>query len=333
MHRTLVAALAAWSCAALGSCRPRAAAPPSLDAAHGATRVPAASAVDPPQAAPPSDGDAQFLVLTLAGELVLRTPQDGQGRVLAREVSRALYDAALELVWLEGAELRVVDLRRPERAPIVVVRDWPGTSSLSIKHPASYVASNETCDVGDTIDVTWDEHPRVYRVAEDSGDLPVVAGDWLGAELQRAPRELTPEPAFSLLHEQPFVQLPPGVGRCVEDPGECGRVVSFGSLGLQLVLAVTLRGDCWHPYCLFRDPASGAFSSPLAGERWKGDGNRPGPCGEYAFDRAGSSFLVGTRLCGPGGECRDVGGQTLGWRNPGPVVGAPSDGEMAPDSE
>jgi hypothetical protein len=295
----------------------------------GPTLVP----VDPPAAAPPSQVNEAFLVLTVAGELVLRTAQDAHGRVLAGEVSRALYDSALELVWLEGAELRVVDLRQPERAPVVIVREWPGTSSLSIKHPASHVASNETCDVGDPIFFDWDEHPRVSGVGERNVDLPLVATEWLSAELHRAPRALMHERTFSLLHQQPFVALPPGVGHCVDDPGECGRVVAFGGLGLELVLATTLRGDCWHPYCLFREPASGAFSSPLPGERWRGEGNRPGPCGEYHFDRAGTSFLEGTRLCGASGACRDVNGRVLGWRNPGPVVGAPSDGEMAPVPE
>ena len=330
MQRTL--ALAA--CAALGSCGPRPAAPATIDARHGPASAAPAAAVEPTEAAPPPDVDAEFLVLTRAGELVLRTARDVLRRVLAREVNRALYDSALELVWLEGQDFRVVDLRRPESAPIVIVRDWRGTSSLSIERAGSYVANNETCDVGDPIRFVWDEHPRVDRFGDENLEQPVVvARDWLNTELHRAPRPDTSEPTFSLLREQPFVELPPGVGHCVEDPGECGRVVSFGNLGLQLVLATTLRGDCWHPYCLFRDPASGVFSSPLPGERWRGEGNRPGPCGDYAFDRAGTTFLVGTRLCDAGGRCQDVDGQALGWRNPGSVVGAPSDGEMAPDPE
>jgi hypothetical protein len=72
----------------------------------------------------------------------------------------------------------------------------------------------------------------------------------------------------------------------------------------------------------------------LPGDHWKGDaGNKPGPCGNYAFDTSGKIFLNVNRLCGPGIRCQPIDGYVLGWRNPGPVVGAPGDMTLIPDSE
>jgi hypothetical protein len=290
-----------------------------------------------PEAPAPAVGDDEFLVLTPGsergpGDLVLRTAGGGV-RILARSVSDALYDPKLELVWLEGDSLRVVDLRRPEAEPILIVREWQGTSRLTIHHPASSLSNNETCDVGDGASLEWDEDPRLERMDERTLELPLESREWLRAELHRVARDISESVTFSTSDERSRLALPPGVARC-EDPDECGRAVPFGASGLQLVLAVTMTGDCWHPYCLFHDPSSGQWSSPLLGERWKGAaGNTAGPCGNYAFDRAATSFLIDGRLCGPDERCNDIGGRALGWRHPGPIVGAPSDGSMAPDPE
>jgi hypothetical protein len=271
-------------------------------------------------------------VVTRSGDLVLRTAK-ATLRVLARSVSDALYDPKLELVWLEGDSLRVVDLRRPGTDPIVIARDWQRTSRLSISHPASSLSDNETCDVGDATSLTWDENPKLERIDEQDVELRLESKDWLRAELHRPSRTVMDEAAFSLRYEQPRVQLPADIAHC-EDPDECGRTVAFGASGLQLVLAVTLTGDCWHPYCLFHDPKSGVWTSPVLGDRWQGSaGGQAGPCGDYAFDRTGRSFLLGDRLCEIGGGCQDLGGDALGWRNPGSSVGAPSDFSMAPDPD
>jgi hypothetical protein len=308
---------------------PRAGSPPA--AASSAVMSPAAPSSARAAPEPPAGADDEFLVVTASGDLVLRTAQ-GIVRVLAESVSSALYDPTLELVWLEGDSLRVVDLRQPGAAPVVIARDWVGTSELSIRHPASSLSNNETCDVGDATSLIWDENPKLERIDEQPRELQLDATDWLRAELHRAAREPSDDGASSLRSEQPRVQLPAGA-RC-DDPDECGRAVTFDASGLQLVLALTLLGDCWHPYCLLHDPTTGAWSSPLLGDRWRGAaGDRAGPCGMYAFDRSGTSFLIGDRLCGPDERCQDLGGEALGWRNPGRNVGAPSDMSMAPDPD
>ncbi len=342
--RTKFAFVGAALSAALGACRPSQNASPAepssppipasmaspqsvLPDAVVATAAPSGAAAIPE---PHAGVDDEFLVLTAARELVLRTAQ-GIVRVLARSVSDALYDPKLELVWLEGDSLRVLDLRQPGADPVLVAPNWVGTSQLSISHPASSVSSNERCDFGDATVLTWDDNPKLERIAEQTSELRLESGGWLQAELHRAARELSDDTASSLQSEQPRMGLPAGVARC-GDPEECGRAVTFDASGLELVLAVTLQGDCWHPYCLFHDPKSGAWSSPLPGDRWRGSADgKAGPCGTYAFNRSGLSFLIGDRLCGPGERCQALGGRALGWRNPGRNVGAPSDMSMAPD--
>jgi hypothetical protein len=83
---------------------------------------------------------------------------------------------------------------------------------------------------------------------------------------------------------------------------------------------------------VFHDAKTGSFSSPTLGTRWKGPGDRAGPCGLYYFDRSGKTFLDAGRVCGADERCQDAGGFVLGWRHPGIVVGAESDGSMAPDA-
>jgi len=290
----------------------------------------AASAAEPSTAdARPVEAEDQFLVVTPSNDLVLRT-RERVVRVLAQSVQEALYDAKLELIWVEGDSLRVVDLRKPNSKPIPIVRQWPGTSSLTISHPASTVTDNETCDVGDAVWLKWTEQPKLDLIADEDRQLRLESKAWLRAELSRAVRPLANPEATDLRYEQPHVSLPAKLAHCL-DAEECGKAVRFGAYDLQLVLAVTLQGDCWHPYCVFRDPKSGAFSSPTLGEQWKGAGDRAGPCGPYYFDRSGKSFLVGDRLCGAGEHCQNAGGYALGWRVPGVVVGTSSDGSMAPD--
>jgi hypothetical protein len=279
--------------------------------------------------AAPVHGEDQFLVVSGENALVLRT-RERVVAVLARSVQTALYDSKLELVWVAGEALRVVDLRRANAKPISIVREWPGTSSLTISHPASTLTSNEACDVGDSATLDWKEQPTLRVIANESRQLRLESKAWLRAELARAVRPLADPEATDLRYEQPHVALPDRIAHCL-DAEECGKAVRFGAYDLQLVLAVTLQGDCWHPYCVFRDPKSGAFSSPTLGEEWQGTGYRAGPCGPYYFDRSGKSFLVGDRLCKVGEPCQSAGGYVLGWRVPGVVVGTFGDGSMAPD--
>ncbi len=302
-----------------------------------APRPPATSAKPAPVAnAETAESSAsandQFLVVTDQHELVLRTAKHTL-RVLARDVANALYDPTLELVWVEGESLGVVDLRVPGAEPIVIVREWPGTSSLSISHPASLVSSNETCDVGDLASLTWNENPKLERVAEQSSELPLESKEWLRAQLER-PARISAEDDYNLRTSESRIEVPADIWRCGVSDDECGRVVRFGAHDLELVLAASLLGDCWHPFCLFHDPRENQWSSPLPGDHWRGDaGNKPGPCGDYAFDVSGDTFLNVNRLCGPGNNCQLIDGHVLGWRNPGPIVGAPGDMELFPDSE
>jgi hypothetical protein len=306
---------------------PAAAPPRSAGASEAAAATPGAAA-----AKPTPSSDDQFLVLTGDRELVLRTAHETQS-VLARDIASALYDPRLELVWLEGESLRVLDLRQPTAEPLVIVREWPGTSALSIRHPASLVSSNDTCDVGDLASLTWDENPKLERVGEESGELPLESKEWLRAQLKRTARAKD-DAAYDLRSVESRIDLPPSIGRCDEADDECGRFVRFGPHDLQLVLVATLVGDCWHPFCMFHDPQTGEWSSPLPGDLWKGDaGNRPGPCGPYAFDASGRAFSNDNRLCGPGERCQAIDGQVLGWRNPGSIVGAPGDMDLMPESE
>jgi hypothetical protein len=118
-----------------------------------------------------------------------------------------------------------------------------GTSSLSISHPASLVSSNETCDVGDLAALTWDDNPKLERVAEESSELQLESKDWLRAQLKR-PARASADGDYSLRTSESRIELPPDVWRCDASDDECGRVVRFGAHDVELVLAATLLGDC-----------------------------------------------------------------------------------------
>jgi hypothetical protein len=169
--------------------------------------------------------------------------EQSPSRSLARDVANALYDPTLELVWVEGESLRVVDLRVPSAEPIVIVREWPGTSFLSISHPASLVSSNDTCDVGDLASLTWNENPKLERIAEQSSELPLESKDWLRAQLKR-PARASADGDYSLRTSESRIELPPDVWRCDASDDECGRVVRFGAHDLELVLAASRANEC-----------------------------------------------------------------------------------------
>jgi hypothetical protein len=327
----------------LAACPPRTEAgppssPPSAIQQNEFGRVPERSPEAPAPSAQPGpvqtaalEGDAnEYLVVTRSNELVLRT-RERVVSVLARSVRNAMYDPKLELVWLEGESLSVIDLRKPGSRPIPIVRDWPGSPSLTISHPASMVTTNESCDVAELANLSWDERPTLRVTAEQDSVLKLESMDWLRAQLSRPVRAVPDSTASDVRYADARVPLPEKVSFCAERD-ECGRAVRFGAYDLELVLAVTLQGDCWHPYCVFRDPTTGVISSPLIGDRWQGTDGRAGTCGEYHFDRAGKTFLVGGKRCGADGRCQDAGGYALGWRIPGLVVGTPGDNSMAPDA-
>jgi hypothetical protein len=342
--KTIVSSCASACLVWLAACPPRTEAerplsPPSAIQQSEPERVPERGP-EPPSARPARPGAVQtaaldgdqneYLVVTRSNELVLRT-RERVVSVLAGSVRNAMYDPKLELVWLEGESLSVVDLRKPGSKPIPIVRDWPGSPSLTISHPASMVTTNESCDVAELANLSWDEHPTLKVIAEQDSELKLESMDWLRAQLSRPVRAVPDSTASDVRYVDARVLLPEKVSFCV-DQDECGRAVRFGAYDLELVLAVTLQGDCWHPYCVFRDPTTGVISSPLIGDRWRGTSERAGTCGEYHFDRGGKTFLVEGRLCGADGTCQDAGGYALGWRIPGLVVGTPDDNSMGPDA-
>jgi len=119
-----------------------------------------------------------------------------------------------------------------------------------------------------------------------------------------------------------LVALPSALLDC-EDEEVCGTSVPFGNRNWQLVLLTQrVDGDCAERTCLLRDPQTDRFATPPHPMQWSAaDKETPGPCGPYHFDRTGSAYLVEHWLCVGDAPCQDVGGETLGWREQGPVVG------------
>jgi hypothetical protein len=159
---------------------------------------------------------------------------------------------------------------------------------------------------------------------------------WLKAQSQRRGRPLSAVQDFE--SDAPRVALPANWSGC-DEREHCGLSRSFGSASLRLVLVKEGPiGDCAHRSCLLFNNETRQFASPpvlvnaedgavsLAPlpARWaSAEQALPGSCGPYLFDQQGTHFLVRSFLCTLNDACGDIGGEGIGWLQPGTVVGGP----------
>jgi hypothetical protein len=261
-------------------------------------------------------GLSAFLVLTNAGAVEVRSSKEGTSRRVIPHADSVLYDPALELIWyIEKAQLRVLDLRAPDDAPVVLARGMQDIDSIAVRRGTHAVSPHDSCD-GSFGVLNWTAEPTL--VSDEGDAVPLEGRGWLQAQHSRSARKLPPRSFF--LDDK--VALPEGLAEC-EDEETCGTSVLFGNRGWQLVLVTqTNEGDCPVSACLLRDPQSGQFATPPSPGRWGQPGQVPaGSCGPYFFDELGEAALVDSSLCVAGKPCTSVHGTALGWLTPGPIIG------------
>jgi len=294
--------------------------PAQPPAAKGVTPPPAERA-EPASPAAPLEArvsDARFLVHTEAGALVERGISDAQPRTLVPHADAALYDPVLELLWfIEQNRLHVLDLRAREAPPVLIANDMQDMDRLTVMRGQHVAADRDGCEAPYAV-LEWSKTPKIKLMLADSNERVKIDGHgWLKAQLTRATRPVPPSSAFG----EDKVAVPDELLDC-EDEETCATSVPFADRGWQLVLVVDRSGgDCWERACLLRNPQD-RYATPPRPEGWAaGSGAKPGPCGPYRFDRTRSAYLVQRLLCAGNAPCRDVGGEALGWLDPGDIVG------------
>lgn len=273
----------------------------------------------------PVDPRDEFLVHDDARKLVVRNQRSLASRVLVEHVDTALYDPALELVWMRDADrLLVLDLRAPKSTPVVIARGIPAVNRFSIEREPSSVETEDGCDLP-AIALTWSKSPELEGMLVDGPVGRIENSSWLRAMLDRQARHTGTRRSFS----DDRIALPKKLLHC-EEPSACASTVAFGGPDQQLVLVrETMGGDCFQRACLVRNRQTGLFASALQLSDWKpATETRPGPCGPFHFDEAQSSFLVGRWLCKSGERCVSLEGTALGWLVPGDSVGEPGLGKF-----
>lgn len=268
-----------------------------------------------------------FLIHVPNGEIVIASLASEFTRVLVPHAHAALYQPELELLWFrDGDRLAVVDLR-DERAPTTTIaRGLPEDENrLSISRGGQMVDANDGCDLA-YVALDWSDTPKIQAILTEAPGLRLDDDGWLARELARTPRKQGMEREFG----DGQIRVPQKFADC-EDMDVCGTTGRFGQRGSQLVLVQEKEGgDCVQRACVLHDPKTGLFATPPKAENWGPvKSTARGPCGPYAFDHAGTSFLFGDLLCPPEASCRKLKGLALGWLVPGDSVGAPGLGNFA----
>ena len=285
-------------------------------------------------------GASALFLVGVQGETVSVRSLDSQTRVLVPQVSSWLYDPEHGLLWTrEEDRLWVRDLRQ-EVPPVQVAKCIPEVGSIWVEWPSNsgsqFVRPETGCDESvDAVEVKIRPKPSL-RLVENNVRRPILpsARRWLEAQTKRTvSRRLTVNELESGAER---VALPDKWTGCEGE--RCGLSVAFGRSALRLVLVKEDMGaDCAHRSCLLFDSVTQRFASPpvLADEqatlslsahppRWtSADQALPGVCGPYLFDAKGTAFLIRSYLCQLDAACEPLGGEGIGWLEPGVVVGGP----------
>jgi hypothetical protein len=262
---------------------------------------------------------SRFLVETRTGQLVLRSVGTGAQQVLAN-AQRSLYDERLELVWFnDGERLWVLDLRSLAAPPVLIAEHVPPHAEFHVARER-LLEPADGCDTVPVLRLNWTSKPTLEAWYAAAPPLAAAGAAWLVAQLSRPARTLAEQQTFGAARAEPT-----GLGaaaRC-EAPFVCGSSLPFGNGGQLVLVEASVGADCWHFGCLLRDD-TGVFATPPEAKHWgPAAAVQPGSCGPYRFNLQGTAFLVGELVCATGGSCQALSARTLGWLEPGLIVGAP----------
>lgn len=301
-------------------------------------------------------GNEAVAVVGKPDSVVLVATESGRSKILrVGRAHGAVLDAEYDLLWMPSpTTIDVLDLRAPGEEAVPIAADLPECSAqLTIFRDLaggtdSSLDELSPCETLETLTFEWTREPRWRRWAIDQNgesseqvSKHLVGESWLREQFARATSS-----AYLKGRRRKLVPSAEGPGpvsmrrlNCgKQEP--CGAAVPFGKSGQSLVLTDYWEGDCQHYGCRLYDPVTKKLSS-LPDTSWADYGRAatlsekgspasapvelrkipPGPCGLYHFDRSGTSFLIGEKVCSVGGGCRDLGGVGMGWLSGGSDVG------------
>jgi hypothetical protein len=262
------------------------------------------------------------VLLAIVNDAVEARSADGTFKLVIAPApaADAVYDAALELIWVRRlGQLEVWDLREDKPKAIVILADAPDLGDFTIERGNHLLSPRGMCDVTGTMTIKWSKHPSVAIVGYDDAEplRPRLVGSaWLASQFDRPLRSVSLTRADPSLTAVSHVWVPRKVGTC-SDPQDCGRGVPFGNTGWTLVVVSEEQGDCEHFGCVLYAPRTKRFGKPPLPEKWKPNAQKSmvGECGLYRFEPEGKWFVVTNQVCAVGGTCSTLAelARVIGW--------------------
>lgn len=280
-------------------------------------------------------GDSVALAVTSDG-LAAVTPSGKAIRVLVPgEVSFVQYDPSWGFVtFVRNDRLEVVDLAATSSDPIVLVDGMPG---LDYTFVSDVEAEGAIClsacvliGIGaeprvavatDRVDglTSKDEEQRYRRDLLAARKAKPVLSEpgsrWLAGLSQRKRRNGVP--TIELGPEQ---WPAPALTNCRVGPSDCGKGFRLGD---KVLVVVGQRCDCaqddCRALCVLHDAATKLFASPSRPNAWGDKANPEANC-HVMMDATSRNYILedGRSICTPTG-CTAIGGDVLGWLDPGPI--------------
>ena len=268
------------------------------------------------------------VLLAIVNAAVEARSADGKFKLLIAPgpLDDAVYDAALELIWVRRpGTLEVWDLREQKPKAIPILTDAVDQGDFTIERGNHDVNAGGMCEVTATMTIKWSRHPSVEIVGYDDPPQPrLVGAAWLRAEFERPLRPVSLTRSDPMLTDESHVRVPRKVGTCSYPP-YCGRGVPFGNTGWTLAIASEEQGDCEHLACVLYDPRAKKFGKPPLPEKWKPSAQKSmlGACGLYRFELGGKWFAVEDQVCAIGGSCSTLAdsARVIGWLDGEHAVG------------
>lgn len=272
-----------------------------------------------------------YFVVTRSG--IVAKQIDGTSAPLVQgKIGAVAYDSDLELIWfVDGAALRVLDLRAPRTPPVTIGQGIPADVKIMIEDAPDSGSAESRGPMGAHVTLSWAQRTLEFGDTPFGSDpekkapatIKLVGQKWLAAQDARKARArrvdvvgVDPKPG-----KHP---LPKGATCKSSDTDDswCGLPTRFGATGWTLYITDRPCHRFCEPTCVAAN-ASGKLAVPPAMLPVTPT-MTSGPCGDYLLDATGANWLLSEligrgRLCTKAG-CIELEGIALGWRDPGTTV-------------